>query len=109
LEALAGTSFQLFSGGGQNFYRLPRAGQNVKKTKFSVQKHKKITIFLIQGGGNAPLPPPNDVPQRLYNPNITYINKSSNFDNANIDRQLFLTKYYLLTETYLTKEIKNKI
>jgi len=43
---LAGTSFQFFpEGGGQNFDRLPKGGQHMKKTKCCVQKHKKILFF----------------------------------------------------------------
>jgi len=48
----------IFFQGGQNA-RLPRERQNMKKTKFCVQKHKKINIFQNQGGGaNAPSAPP---------------------------------------------------
>jgi len=44
------------SRGGLNFDRLPRRGQNMKKQNF-VCKNTKITIFQIQGGGNAPHAP----------------------------------------------------
>jgi len=34
----------------------------MKKTKFCVQKHKKDTIFQIEGGGGEMPPPEFDVP-----------------------------------------------
>jgi len=48
----SGTSFQFFPGGGNILtYFLKGGGQNMKKTKFCKQKHKKVTIFQIKGGG----------------------------------------------------------
>jgi len=38
-------------------------GAKYEKTTFCAEKHKKVTIFKIQGGQIHPLsPPPNDVP-----------------------------------------------
>jgi len=50
----------VFSRGGQNFDRVPRRGGAKYEEKiFCRQKHKKVTIFQIQGGGQMPpLPPP---------------------------------------------------
>jgi len=48
-----GTLFRFFSRGGQHFDRLPRGGQNMKKTKCCVQKHKKSYFSKPGGGGNA--------------------------------------------------------
>jgi len=47
-------------GGAHNFDRLPwgrGGGQNIKKIKVCRHKHKKVTIFQIQGEANAPFPP----------------------------------------------------
>jgi len=41
-------------GGGKILTEFLGGGQNVKKLKSCRQKHKKFTIFQIQGGGNAP-------------------------------------------------------
>jgi len=46
-----------FPRSGGNFDRLPRGGQKMKKTKFSL-KTQKITIFQNQEGANAPPCPP---------------------------------------------------
>jgi len=49
-----GRHFSLFQGGGTILTDF-LGGQNMKKTKCCVQKHKKVTIF--QSGGQIPPPP----------------------------------------------------
>jgi len=61
----------VFSRGGQNFDRLPRRGQNMKKTKCCGKKHKKSLFFKIRGGQMPPLPPQNDVPD--YNSRSSFM------------------------------------
>jgi len=48
----------VFSRGGANFDRLPRAGQNMKKTIFVCKNTKKSLFFKIRGANAPPLPPP---------------------------------------------------
>jgi len=55
-----GRHFSFFQGGGKPFDRLPRCvgGRAKYEEKNRVQKHKKVTIFQIQGEANAPPLPP---------------------------------------------------
>jgi len=58
-----GTSFNFFPQ-GHNFDRLPRGGgAKYEEEKIVCAKHKKVTIFQIQGWQMLPPPAhPNDVP-----------------------------------------------
>jgi len=56
----AGTSFQFFLRGGKIL--TDYLGGNMKKTKFCVQKHRKLLFFKFRGGKHLLPPPPSDAP-----------------------------------------------